>query len=311
MSPTSARASRLTAALRQWVAASSKAIVKRVPCRYRLFVTADNENPIALPQTWDLVSSAYADEVTPGFEAYAIDALDLVGVEAGARVVDVAAGPGTLALVAARRGLRVDALDFSPEMIEQLEKRAAGQGVQGVATHVGDGMNLPFADGTYDAGFSMFGLFMFSDRARGFTELLRVLRPGARAVVASWQPPDQAPLLAALFEVLVELMPDLPFGRSDGPLTDPKVFAEEMTAAGFASVEVTEVVHRGLSAMSTAAFVTSVERSCAPVALLAKNLGEDGWTPVRDGITRKLTERIGTGPHDAVMPAWFGSGTRS
>lgn len=270
----------------------------------------DEQSPIALSTTWDLVAGAYASEVAPSFEAYAHDALERVGVGAGAAIADIATGPGTLALLAARRGARVDALDFSPDMLARLRERLAAAELTGVTTHQGDGMALPFKDASYDAAFSMFGLFMFPDRARGFAELWRVLRPGAQAAVTSWQPPTQAPTLLALFEELHELMPEMLFGQADGPLTDARVFAAEMGDAGFEDVEVVELIH-AMPAESTQAFVASVGRSCAPVALLAENLGPERWGAIEADLCQKLSARIGDGPHEVTMPAWLGLGTRA
>ncbi|MEO7093780.1 MAG: class I SAM-dependent methyltransferase, partial [Polyangiales bacterium] len=100
-------------------------------------------NPMASPVPWDLVSSAYAAEVVPSFEPYARDALRLAAVPAGAPIVDVACGPGTLAFLAAEAGHPVEALDFSPAMIERLEARKATLGAATVHARVGDGQALP------------------------------------------------------------------------------------------------------------------------------------------------------------------------
>ena len=94
----------------------------------------------------------------------------------GSRIVDVACGPGTLSVLAAQAGHQLDALDFSRPMITKLTERMMALGVRAIKSHVGDGQALPFPDGTFDAGFSMFGLMFFPDRAKGFAELRRVLR---------------------------------------------------------------------------------------------------------------------------------------
>jgi SAM-dependent methyltransferase len=260
-------------------------------------------SPLAMPMTWDLVSSAYAEEVVPMFERFSEVALERTHLRAGERAVDVATGPGTLAVLAARRGATVDALDFSPGMLAKLRARVESQGLGGVTVHEGDGMALPFADATYDAAYSMFGLFMFPDRARGFAELHRVLRPGGRSAVSSWQPFDPGvPLLSALFAGLQELLPDLPFGDGKAPLGDRDELRAEMAAGGFRDVEVIEVVN-GFPAETTDVFFESIERTCAPVALLIRKMG-DGWGPVREKLRAKLIDRVGNGPHDVAMPAW-------
>jgi ubiquinone/menaquinone biosynthesis C-methylase UbiE len=271
-------------------------------------VTTSAPSPVTLPTTWDLVASAYAQEIVPVFELYAADALERVQPAQTARVVDVATGPGTLAMLAARRVAHVDALDFSPEMLARLRARLTADGTHNVIVHQGDGMALPFADASYDAAFSMFGLFMFADRARGFAELHRVLKPGCRAAVTSWQPFDRVPMIKGLFAILKELMPELPFGDSAAPLGDRDTFAAEMSAAGFRDVAVCELVH-AFRAPSTEEYVASMERTCAPMALLVRKLGPN-WAPVRARLSAVMTERAGAGPHEVAMPAWLGVGTR-
>ena len=265
-------------------------------------------NPLAMPLTWDLVASAYAEEIVPMFERYAEAALERAGVQSGSRVIDVATGPGTLAVLAAQRGASVDALDFSPKMLHALRARVERLGLKQINVLEGDGMALPFPDQSYDAGFSMFGLFMFADRARGFSELLRVLRPGARAAVSSWQPFDRAPMLQAVFVALKEALPDLPFGETKPPLGDRDEFAAEMTAAGFRDVEVVELMHH-LPAPSTDEFFASLERTFAPIALVRHKLG-DGWKPLGQKLRNRLVEVAGNGPHEVAMPAWLGVGRR-
>ncbi|WP_245664735.1 class I SAM-dependent methyltransferase [Nocardia grenadensis] len=153
------------------------------------------ENPLAAVDPWDRIAEDYAVStisVMRPFAAAAVRLAGLAGHTRPARVVDVAAGPGTLSLLAAEHAERVDAVDFSAPMIEQLERAVTAAGADNVVARVGDGQELPFADAEFDAAFSMFGLMFFPDRARGFAELFRVLRPGGVAVVSSWAPADRS-----------------------------------------------------------------------------------------------------------------------
>jgi ubiquinone/menaquinone biosynthesis C-methylase UbiE len=155
----------------------------------------------------------------------------------------VACGPGTLSLLAAKRGARVHAIDFAQSMVEALRARAEQAGITTVACEQGDGMALPYADHSFDAAFSMFGLMFFPDRARGFGELRRVLEPGGRVLVASWQPFDRVPLIAELFVALADLMPGLPFGKNKAPLGEPDEMRDELRDAGFEAIEIHEIAY--------------------------------------------------------------------
>jgi len=262
--------------------------------------------PLAEPLPWNLVSQDYSIETVPQFEKYATAALRVAGLRPGARVLDVAAGPGTLALLAAPTAESVEAIDFASDMIAILQERAEKAGVKNVHARVGDGQALPYADGTFDAAFSMFGLIFFPDRARGFSELKRVLAPGGVAVISTWRPFNEVPLLEAVMLALTEQLPDLPFGKSKAPLGEPEEIIAEMSAAGFRDVHVERVAER-VDTPDLASFWGSIERTMAPVVLLRKKLG-DAWTPISARIFASLEARFGAGPQSPTMPALLGIG---
>lgn len=138
-------------------------------------------NPLAAPDAWNPVADAYVAELVPIFSLYARDALALAAPSASARVLDVATGPGTLALIAATQVAHVAAIDFAEEMVERFRRRCAPLDIANVAVSVGDGQVLPFADASFECAFSIFGLIFFPDRAAGFSELRRaVAHPGRR-----------------------------------------------------------------------------------------------------------------------------------
>jgi ubiquinone/menaquinone biosynthesis C-methylase UbiE len=273
-------------------------------------MTQPPASPLATPEAWNLVTPGYVDIVVPQFEPFARDALDLAGVSEGWRVVDVACGPGTLSFLAAARGARVHALDFADNMLAALRARAERDCVTSIECERGDGMALPYADRTYQAGFSMFGLMFFPDRSRGLRELHRVLEPGGRAVITSWQPMDRVPLIAELFVALTELMPGLPFGKSKAPLGEPDELREELRAAGFETVEIFELAHTTV-APSLAAWWTSMRRSLAPLVLLERKIGAAAFAELEAKMLARLNQKFGAGPQAATMFANAGLGTVS
>src|SRR5690242_5611888 len=92
-----------------------------------------------VPESWDAALEGYDRSWSPFFARFAADALQLAGVQPGHRVLDVAAGPGTLALQAARQGAAVHAVDFAPGMVERLRQRARAAGLANVTATVMDG----------------------------------------------------------------------------------------------------------------------------------------------------------------------------
>lgn len=264
------------------------------------------QSPLASPEPWDLVSDDYTLELLPMFERFSRDALALVPTPAGARLLDVAAGPGTLTLLAAEAGLSLSAIDFSPQMVKNLKRRLNGAQL-GADVRLGDGQALPWGDSEFDAAFSMFGLMFFPDRARGFAELYRVLKPSAMAVVSSWATFEG--ILASLMSALREVLPDIPFGTGKGPLADPQEFAQELRAAGFQDVKITPHTHT-LEADSAAAVWAQSQRSTAPIVLLRKRLGESKWTEVTRNVVGRLEAEYGTGRVQVRTTAYLGSGRK-
>ena len=141
------------------------------------------------------MAAGYDDAIAPIMRPFAITTLDLLGLAGGAarlRLLDVAAGTGVVAIEAARRGAEVLATDFAPGMVEVMRRRFATEGLDARA-EVMDGQALSLDDESFDLGTSTFGLIFFPDPLAGLRELRRVLRPGGRAGIASWDmTPDRA-----------------------------------------------------------------------------------------------------------------------
>jgi ubiquinone/menaquinone biosynthesis C-methylase UbiE len=263
-------------------------------------------SPQQIPETWDAVAPTYAEDVSQ-WTAYAAEALRILPVASTDRVLDVACGPGTLSFLAAQRAARVDAVDFSPGMIEQLRSRASRDGVKNVEGAVMDAQELAFPDATFDAAFSLFSFFFFPDRARAFRALHRVLKPGKRAVVVTWAPLEKRPIMQIGFEAMAEALPQFP-RPSKGDLQDPDECVREMTAGGFGDVTAhtfTASVH----IESPERYVDLIARSAAPIAVMRKKVGEEGWKAIRGRILEAVRKRLPAAA-DLSAEAIFTSGTR-
>jgi len=260
---------------------------------------------ITQPGAWDRVADGYAQSAIANFEPYAGAALRLAGVNAGERVLDVATGPGTLAIPAAAIA-DVTAVDFSPEMIAIVRARAAERELHGLTALVADGQALPFDDEEFDAAFSMFGLFMFEDRAAGFRELARVLRPGGRAVVASWPPRDaDHPFTLAGQLLTPDGAPDEP-SVGEMPLSDPEALRREMSEAGF-DVRVERFDHT-LRFDSAPALAETMLRS--HVGFAALEAEGDRYRQVATSLEALFRRELGEGAVQIPLSAWLGLGSK-
>ncbi len=110
----------------------------------------------------------------------------------GKRVLDYGCGHGMAAVVLARRGARVTALDLSHGYLREAGRRAEANGVMLERVRA-DAERLPFADGSFQRVWGN-AVLHHLDLGRAAAELRRVLAPGGVAVFC--EPWGENPLLA-------------------------------------------------------------------------------------------------------------------
>jgi ubiquinone/menaquinone biosynthesis C-methylase UbiE len=135
------------------------------------------------------------------------EALDL---RAGQRVLDVAAGNGNATLAAARRFCDVVSTDYVPALLERGRARAQADGLA-VEFREADAENLPFADASFDAVLSTFGVMFTPDQDRAAAELARVCKPGGKIGLANWTPEG---FIGQLFKTIGKHVPPAPGAKS-------------------------------------------------------------------------------------------------
>ena len=130
----------------------------------------------------DLVSSLLGDSYHPGGLSLTRRLLDRVGLSAGQRLVDVACGRGTTALLAAREyGAQATGVDLSAANVALATGAAASSRPCGPrCLRVGDAEAVPLPDECADALVCECGLCTFPDKPTALAEMARLLVPGGR-----------------------------------------------------------------------------------------------------------------------------------
>ena len=128
----------------------------------------------------------------------------LVPVLAGdARVLDAMSGMGETWRQLRRRlpHARIEALDFTPRVVERARQRSRDEHDGAIEVHCSDMLDSGIPEGSFDAVVSAFGVKTFDDAqtAQFAEELARILRPGGRfALIEVTEPPDA--FLRALYD---------------------------------------------------------------------------------------------------------------
>jgi len=127
--------------------------------------------------------AATYDELRPADDDWreVCEALVREGDLAGRRVLDVGCGTGRFAAALVRRS-RVWAVDPSPEMLEVARRRAPGVRFKQASAYA-----LPFKDAWFERA-TMWLVVHLLERPRAFPELRRVLAPGGRLALATFDP---------------------------------------------------------------------------------------------------------------------------
>jgi len=152
---------------------------------------------------WPTLVGRDRPPIGAGIEPIAEQLVDSASLRAGDSVLDVASGTGNVAIVAARRGCVVCAVDDLEALVEHGRERAATEGLH-LAFTAGDAMQLPYGDASFDAVLSCMGVMFAPHHRRAAGELVRVCRPGGTIALANWTP---AGFVGRIFQILAAHVP--------------------------------------------------------------------------------------------------------
>jgi demethylmenaquinone methyltransferase/2-methoxy-6-polyprenyl-1,4-benzoquinol methylase len=122
--------------------------------------------------------------------------IDQAALRRGDIVLDLAGGTGDLAREFSRKVGKegqVILADINAAMLQQGRSRLVDAGVSGNVTIAQvDAQDLPFADSTFDCITMAFGLRNVTDKDRALESMLRVLKPGGKAMILEFSEPNKA-----------------------------------------------------------------------------------------------------------------------
>ena len=227
--------------------------------------------------------------------------VEIAGIQAGDRVLDVAAGSGEPALTAAQvvgpQG-EIVATDISPEMLAYARERAAAAGIDNVEFIEADASSLDFPPESFDAALSRWGIIFEPEAEAAAGRIRRFLKPGGRMAISSWGPPERVPMLAVhMRTVMTRLNVSPPPPGTPGPLSRPtsEAIAGILEGGGFSDVEV-EQLELEFEWDSPEEFARFAREIAPPITALLANhppdVREATWAAVVEAV-RPHTDAIG------------------
>jgi len=186
-------------------------------------------------QKWRRQSAVMGHDMTQAI-------VEAAHVQPGMRVLDIACGSGepaiSLAALLAGDG-EVVGVDISPAPLKIAEERARQRGLSNATFQQADAHALPFPDNSFDCITSRLGIMFFADLPRALSEMRRVLKPEARAILLVWGPFEQ-PYFHTTIGTLLRVLPSAVIpesGRKMFALAEEDKLIQPLRQAGFSQAK--------------------------------------------------------------------------
>jgi len=207
--------------------------------------------------------------------------LELAGISAGQRVLDIASGLGEPAIPAAQRvgpDGHVCGIDLVEEMLNHARDKAARAGVTNIEFICVDGETLDFEAAHFDAATCRWGLMFMPEPETCLRLAHGTMKDEARFATATWAAPDKNPFVGLLMQTLGKYM-ELPQPPPGTPgifaLADPDRLCGLLASAGFRDIELEEMEIDVVEVEDGKAYWDAMSDLAAPVMTLVKQLDDE------------------------------------
>jgi ubiquinone/menaquinone biosynthesis C-methylase UbiE len=189
---------------------------------------------------WEERADGYDDLIGRVTSRLADPLLDAAHVGGGTRLLDLATGPGYVAARGAERGADAVGVDVAGAMVSLAARLNPGLDFRQADVHA-----LPFEDGSFDAVVGNFVILHLGRPEEATAEFARVLRPGGRLALTTWDRPERARLLGLFLDAVAETgvsgPADLPTGPDLFRFADEAEFEQLLRASGLDHPAVTTI----------------------------------------------------------------------
>jgi SAM-dependent methyltransferase len=168
---------------------------------------------------------------------------DAAAVRRDIRVLDVCTGPGNVAAGCVSRGATVVGVDGADQMVA-LARRLHPE----IEFRRADAEELPFDEASFDAVVGNFGILHLGRPEHATAGFARVLSPGGRLALSTWDAPDQCQLIGVVVDAVAEVGAAPPTDVPPGPpffrFSSEAEFRNLLAGAGLEDVRIETVRFR-------------------------------------------------------------------
>jgi ubiquinone/menaquinone biosynthesis C-methylase UbiE len=266
--------------------------------------------------TWESAAPGWTkwEEVIAAGLVDATDAmLDMAGVDANMRVLDLACGAGSQSLRAAERvgpAGRVLACDISATMLAHVQDRAKRNGISNIETLESAAEDLPETQQAFDAAICRLGLMLFPAPRQALKAVQGVLKPRARFAGLVFTTPSNNPFMSQPMQILLRHA-----GKEPPPAGKPGIFALGrpgvlkglLSDTGFSGVQA-KVVRASLRLESSAEALEMMQQAFGAYRAVVADLGSDARAAAWSEVGECLKQFEGDDGFQAGLEFVIGSG---
>uniref|UniRef100_A0A9E7ZYE1 Class I SAM-dependent methyltransferase n=1 Tax=Bosea sp. NBC_00436 TaxID=2969620 RepID=A0A9E7ZYE1_9HYPH len=239
------------------------------------------------------------------FQPYAEDLAARVMADGPRRILEIAAGTGALTQEIAGRldGGSIVATDLNPSMLDLAAARFAGD--DRLVFRQADALDLPFPDESFDTVTCQFGAMFFPDKAKGYAEARRVLKPGGRFLFNVWDTVETNDFTAVMLDAMAELFPADPprfLARTPHGYHDAGTIELDIMAGGFPRPEIERVEKRSRADSADDVAIGLCQGTPTRGEIEARGAPDLG--AVTEAVAKALERRFGSGPIDGALSAF-------
>lgn len=253
-------------------------------------------------QGWSAVAPDWAeliDRIDRQLGAAADWMMNALALAPGQRVLELAGGPGTLSMLAAKAvgpSGHVIYSDFAEPMVQVARVRMESAGLSDVECRVIDAEAIDVPDGSVDAVACRMGYMLMADPAAALSQTARVLATDGRVALAVWSDAASNPWVALAMQTVasqLELPPPPPEAPSLWSLADEARLRGLLEGGGFHSIRI-EALDDTAEFDSVEQWIEGTRRLAGPLRSLLANLDDDKRSAIERGM------RDAAGPY--VLP---------